>query len=213
MPDPANPSLQPGAKRPGRRAILAGALALPVSLALAACAPEQSSLAQQANEGGNKNYIAGDGAVEEYAATQRTAPVELTAETYRGTKVNLQEWRGDVVVMNFWYAACAPCRVEAPHLKELHDQFQKDKVHFIGINGRDEKATAEAFERTFGIPYESIPDRNGQVLMQLTQYVAAQAYPTTLVIDKQGRVSARILGLAEKSTLKALIESAVAETA
>lgn len=208
MPDPANSS-----SRPGRRALLAGALALPVSLVLAACAPEQSSLAQQAKEGSNKNYIAGDGAVEEYASTDRTAPIELTAETYRGTQINLQEWRGDVVVMNFWYAACAPCRVEAPHLKELHDHFKADNVHFIGINGRDEKATAEAFERTFGIPYESVPDRNGQVLMQLTKYVAAQAYPTTLVIDKQGRVSARILGLAEKSTLKALIDSAIAETA
>ncbi len=199
--------------RPGRRAILAGALALPVSLALAACAPEQSSLAQQANEGGNKNYIAGDGAVEVYAEDQRTAAIELTAETYKGNAVNLQEWRGDVVVMNFWYAACAPCRVEAPHLKELQEAFKPEGVHFLGINGRDEKATAEAFERTFAIPYESVPDRNGQVLMQLTKYVAAQAYPTTLVIDKKGRVAARILGLADKSTLKALIETAVAEKA
>ncbi|WP_084637242.1 TlpA family protein disulfide reductase [Neomicrococcus aestuarii] len=201
------------AGRPARRAVIAGALALPIAGFLSACAPEQSSLSQQANEGNNKNYIAGDGSVEVYDADQRTDPVDLTAETYDGESVSTTDWRGNVGILNFWYAACAPCRVEAPHLRELHDEFKADGVTWLGINGRDEKATAEAFERTFEVPYSSVPDSNGRVLLQLTKYVPAQAYPTTLVLDKQGRVAARILGLADKSTLKALIETALAEKA
>ena len=79
------------------------------------------------------------------------------------------------------------------------------------MNVRDEKATAEAFERNFGLSYPSIADKDGGVLLALTEFVPPAAVPTTLVLDKKGRVSARILGIAEKGTLKALISSALVE--
>ncbi|MDD1478594.1 MULTISPECIES: TlpA family protein disulfide reductase [unclassified Arthrobacter] len=185
---------------------LLGALAAPVLVGCAYGDP----LAQQAKAGDNKNYIAGDGSVTEYAAAERKPPVVVTGEQYDGTVVNSGDWAGKVIVLNFWYAACAPCRLEAPRLEALWNEFQPQNVLFYGVNVRDEEAAAVAFERTFGITYPSMQDKNGGILLAMTQYVPPQAVPTTLVLDRQGRVAARILGLADQSILKSLIAAAVA---
>jgi hypothetical protein len=86
-------------------------------------------------------------------------------------------------------------------------------VRFLGINVRDTVATARAFERNFGITYPSVEDLNGQVLLAMTDYVPPQAVPTTIVLDRSGRVSARILGIAERSTLESLITTVLDEQA
>ena len=137
--------------------------------------------------------------------------MDLSAELYDGTVIDSADWLGQVTVLNVWYAACAPCRAEAPILQALSTKYQDDGVQFYGVNIRDEAATAEAFERTFGIEYPSVDDKDGRMLLAMTQYVPAQSVPSTLVLDKQGRVAGRIIGLAEKSILDALIEDAVTE--
>lgn len=185
------------------------AVVLALTLTLAGCAAEDP-LAQQAAAGDNKNYIAGDGSVTEYAPESRGEPVELTAELFNGSTVSSEDFVGQVTVLNFWYAACAPCRLEAPDLQALYEEHQDAGVTFYGVNLRDEKPTAEAFERSFGISYPSINDQSGSVLLAMTEYVPPQAVPTTLVLDQQGRVAARILGVADKSTLDALITDALA---
>lgn len=196
-----------------RRFLRAGAalaVAAPFAVMAAGCSAEEDPLAAQARAGDNKNYIAGDGSVTEYAASERGEPVQLSARLFDETEVSSADWAGDVVVLNFWYAACAPCRKEAPDLVDLHNQFEAEGARFYGVNIRDERQTAEAFERTFNIPYPSINDRDGGVLLSMTSYVPPQAVPTTLVLDREGRVAARILGLADKGTLKALITDALA---
>ncbi|THJ64803.1 TlpA family protein disulfide reductase [Arthrobacter echini] len=180
------------------------------SIVLTGCAAEDP-LAAQARAGDNKNYIAGDGSVAEYAPEARGEPVDVQGTLFDGSTVNSTDWAGDVVVLNVWYAACAPCRAEAPTLAALSTRFTPDGVRFYGINVRDEKPTADAFERTFGITYPSFEDRDGKLLLSLTQYVPPQAVPTTLVLDRDGRVAARILGLAEESTLRTLITDALAQ--
>lgn len=200
------------AHRPARRPLTTrfAVLALAAALTLTACATEDP-LAEQAAAGDSKNYIAGDGSVSEYAPEARGASVELSAELYDGTVVDSADWQGQVTVLNFWYAACPPCRLEAPDLQALYEKYQDEGVEFYGVNVRDPEATAAAFERNFGITYPSIDDQDGGVLFAMTQYVPPQAVPTTLVLDKQGRVAARIIGLAEKSTLDTLISDVVAE--
>jgi len=80
------------------------------------------------------------------------------------------------------------------------------------VNVRDTAGTAQAFDRAFGMSYPSIIDNNtGSVVLSFTSVVSPQAVPTTLVIDKKGRVAARILGRLEKGTLKAMIQKVVAE--
>ncbi|MGA1033366.1 MAG: TlpA family protein disulfide reductase, partial [Aquiluna sp.] len=117
---------------------------------------------------------------------------------------------GFVVVMNWWYAACAPCRAEAPDMAALSEEFADQGVQFVGVNVRDTAETALAFDRNFGITYPSIMDaQSGAVSLAFSGVVSPQAVPTTLVIDREGRVSARILGRIDKSILRELIETVV----
>lgn len=196
-----------------RRRILSAAgaaTAFGLAAVLSGCAADDP-LASQARAGDNKNYVAGDGSVTEYAKETRKPPVAFTGTLYDGTKVNSADFAGKVTVLNFWFAACAPCRVEAPELRDLHTEFAAQGVAFYGVNLRDEQGTAQAFEQNFGITYPSFNDKDGQVLLALSGMVPPGAVPTTLVLDKQGRVASRVLGQLEKGTLKALITSAVGE--
>jgi peroxiredoxin len=192
-----------------RRNLLAIAGLAGLALPLAACSSKESDLAQQARKGDGKGYIAGDGTVQEYAGDDRSKPVDFTAKTFDGDTVDASTWTSDVTVLNFWYAACAPCRTEAPTLKKLSAEFKDQGVQFIGVNVRDEKAAAQAFDRTFGLTYPSIRDVDGGVLLALTKYVPPQAVPTTLVLDRDRRITARVLGATEESTLRSLIKSAL----
>ncbi|WPU11433.1 TlpA disulfide reductase family protein [Pseudarthrobacter oxydans] len=191
--------------------LAAGGLALTaLALGLSGCAQEDA-LAQQAKAGDNKNYVAGDGSVTEFAAGDRKSAIQVNGTLFNGTAVAPADFQGKVTVLNFWFAACAPCRVEAPILEELHQEFTDQGVQFFGVNLRDEKATAEAFEKNFNLTYPSFDDKGGGVLLAVSGLVPPGAVPTTLVLDKQGRVASRVLGEVQKGTLKALIAAAVAE--
>ena len=191
--------------------LVAVALAASTLIALSGCAANDP-LAQQYKAGDNKNYIAGDGTVREFAEANRGAAIDWAGTTTTGGMLKSSQLSGVVVVMNFWYAGCAPCRAEAPELVALNKEFTGQKVQFIGVNVRDSAATATAFERKFNIVWPSIVDSaTGSVLMAFTGVVTPQAVPTTLVIDAKGRVSSRVLGRIEKGTLKALIKTAVSE--
>ena len=181
-----------------RRSVLtAGGAALAAVFGLSGCA-QDDALAKQAKAGDNKNYVAGDGSVTEFAVADRKSPVALKGTLFDGTAVTSADFPGKVTVLNFWFAACAPCRVEAPSLEALNQEFKTKGVQFFGVNLRDEKATADAFDKTFNLTYPSFNDKDGAV-------------PTTLVLDKQGRVASRVLGEIQQGTLKSLIAAAVAE--
>lgn len=183
--------------RRSARLIVLGAVLLAIVLALVACAPPDATQ--------SPGYVSGDGTVTEWAPDERDEPIELTGTTFDGEAISVSDLRGEVVVLNTWYAACPPCRIEAPDLVELDT---RPDVHLIGINTRDDAPTAAAFERTFGVEYPSIDDADGQAVAQLQGVVAVNAVPTTVVLDTEGRVAARIIGRAEASTLNALVDAA-----
>ncbi|MCU1549413.1 MAG: TlpA family protein disulfide reductase, partial [Arthrobacter sp.] len=147
-----------------RSVLMAGGAALAAALGLSGCA-QDDALAQQAKAGDNKNYVAGDGSVTEFAVGDRKTPVDFNGVLFDGTAVAPADFLGKVTVLNFWFAACAPCRVEAPSLQALHQEFQSQGVQFFGVNLRDEKATADAFDKTFNITYPSFDDKDGAVLL------------------------------------------------
>ena len=89
------------------------ALVAASALLLTGCASDP--LADQFREGSGKNYIAGDGTISEFAEPQRGEPIEFSGETVEGGTFDSADTLGEVTVVNFWYAGCAPCRVEAPH--------------------------------------------------------------------------------------------------
>lgn len=183
-------------------------LAIAGSALLTACSGDDP-LAEQAGNSGGKNYIAGDGSVMELAVDERSETVEFSGETFDGDTISPNNIDGPALV-NFWYASCAPCRVEAPELADLSQEFADD-VTFLGVNVRDGADTAAAFERTFDIDYPSIEGRDGKVLLDFADYVPPQAVPTTLILDAEGRVAARVLGSVEHSTLKSMLTSVVNE--
>ena len=193
-----------------RRRVLA-AMTLVAALLLAGCT-SSDSLAQQYRDGSEKGYIAGDFQIVEIPDADRGEPVVFEGVTETGETVSSDDYRGGVLVVNFWYAACAPCRVEAPHLVSLHERFAPQGVRFLGVNVRDTVTTAQAFERTFDIPYPSVEDASGDVLLAMTDHVPPQAVPSTLVLDRQGRVAARVLGAVQEGTLAALLDTVVAES-
>jgi thiol-disulfide isomerase/thioredoxin len=194
----------------GLRKLAAAALAVSAVLSLSACANDP--LANQFKAGDNKNYIAGDGSVAEFAEANRGEPIVWSGPTESGAMLKSEQLNGVVVVMNFWYAGCAPCRAEAKDLVAMNRMFLGKNVQFVGVNVRDTSPTALAFDRTFDITWPSIIDaQSGSVLLAFTGFVTPQAVPTTIVIDKKGRVAARILGRFENSTLKAMIQRVVDE--
>lgn len=192
--------------RTSRRAVLFGGLGLLGSGALAACSSEDAPADSDGVD------IAGEGTATEWAPEQRTDPVELAGETMAGDAVDLADWRGAPVVLNFWYAACPPCRKEAPDLAALATELEPEGVRFLGVNHTDEPETALAFERTFELPYPTLHDADAAGVAAMQGVVPLQAMPSTVVLDAQGRVAARVIGLAERSTLAAMITTVLAES-
>ena len=180
-----------------------------VAVAVTGCA--SNSLVQQ-NDGSNKNYIAGDGSVTELKPSDRGAKVEFTGTTDEGKSISRKSFEGRVVVLNFWYASCPPCRVEAPDLAALSKQYAAKGVQFIGVNVRDQADTARAFDRSFQMPYPSIVDAtDASVQLALAGQRGPNATPTTMVLDQKGRVAARVLGEVNKSVLDTLISDTLKE--
>jgi thiol-disulfide isomerase/thioredoxin len=156
-------------------------------------------------------YVSGDGTVLVVPAADRAEVPAWGGDTVDGASIDSADLDG-VVVLNFWYAGCPPCRVEAPDLEEVFQQYG-DRVTFLGVNVRDSAATASSFEREFGVTYDSILDVSTRdVLSAFAGQVPPSAVPTTLVLDAEGRVAARISGmLPSATTLGDLIDQVLGE--
>jgi thiol-disulfide isomerase/thioredoxin len=169
-------------------------------------------LAEQFRSGDNKNYIAGDGTVTEFALGSRPASASWSGVTESGEQISSDQLKGVITVMNFWYAGCAPCRIEMPELIELQDEFLSEGVQFVGVNVRDSAETSLAFARKINMNFPSVMDaKTGSVVLGFTGVVTPQAVPTTLVIDAEGNVSARVLGRIDMGILRALIKTTIKE--
>ena len=147
------------------------------------------------------------------AQADRKAPLSFTGKTEDGSPLSLSDYRGKVVVVNFWYASCAPCRAEAPILQSLSDKYQSQGVAFIGANTADQPDTAISFEKNHKVTYPSIMDvDSGTVRIAFHGAVSASAVPVTFVLDQKGRIAARIVGeLESTSILNTLISDTLAE--
>jgi len=185
----------------------AGAVVL--LLALAGCASDP--LAEQYADGSGQGYISGDGAYTELPPAERTRSIEFEGLDEFGKTVSSAAFVGEVYVVNFWFAGCPPCRAEAPDLKALSEEYSQ--VPFLGVNIRDSSDLALTFAREFEIEYPSILDAStASVQLAFSGLVAPDAVPTTLVMDREGRVAGRISGLIrEPDILAAMIDTVLAE--
>jgi len=154
----------------------------------------------------DSGFVAGDGSIVVVAPDQRKPAPDVRGTTLDGSTYSLADHRGEVVVMNVWASWCAPCRAEAPTLAEVSTQLAPKGVSFVGIDTRDSTATAQSFVQKFGLSYPSIVDPDGQVQLLFGDSLPPQAIPSTVVIDRDGRVAARALGRVDAATLRGLVE-------
>ena len=182
-------------------------LSMGLALGMAGCANDP--LAEQFRSGTNKNYISGDGSVTEFQG-ERSVGEHWVAETFDGQVLDSKNLLGQVVVLNFWYAGCAPCRAETPDLADIASDYEGKGVQVVGVNVRDTAETALAFARNQNLNYPSVMDIEfGSVVQAYTGVVSPSAVPTTLVINAKGEITARVLGRFVPSTLRSLVETAL----
>lgn len=169
--------------------------------------------------GGGGGFISGNGAIQWLPVSERQAigPVSGQAFDASGTvgPLDLAALKGKIVVVNVWGSWCPPCRAETPRLEAAMLNLTKtygSTVAFVGINTRDTSMdNAIAFDRGFGVTYPSIYDADGSSLLAFQGHVPPNAIPTTLVLDKQGRVAASISGeLTSAITLENLVQDVIA---
>ena len=161
---------------------------------------------------GDKGYISGDGTVVRIDPADRQKPVELSGEGLAGEAMDLADLRGDVVVVNIWGSWCVDCRVEQPELNEVAAGAGRD-AQWFGVNIRETSlAQAQAYVRNHEVPYGSVYSPDSEALLAFSEYVTPKTIPATLVLDREGRIAATILGrVTSASTLKGLIEDVAAE--
>jgi thiol-disulfide isomerase/thioredoxin len=181
------------------------ALVVAAVLLVAGCSSGQQA-AQ--NRQGQTGFVSGTGNVSVFAAGERKQAPALTGTTLDGKAWSLADQAGKVVVLNVWGSWCAPCRKEAPDLVAASKELGPS-VQFIGLNTRDlDKAPARRFAQEFGVTYPSIYDPSGKLLLGFRGQISAAAIPSTLVIDKNGKVASRVIGEVTKQTLLGMVKDA-----
>ncbi len=143
-----------------------------------------------------------------YDHSDRVLVPEVSGKSLDGTDLSLAALRGHVVVLNVWGSWCAPCRAEAPDLARISRATAPEGVRFVGIDVRDNSGAARAFASRFGITYPSFDDEHGLVLAQFAGLIPVSAVPSTIVIDAQGMIRARVVGRIDPKTLRGLISDA-----
>jgi thiol-disulfide isomerase/thioredoxin len=147
--------------------------------------------------------------VVECTPEQRPQVADVTGELLAGGTYDLANDRGKVVVVNFWGSWCAPCRAEADDLERTYQATKAKDVTFLGVNTRDDRDSAKAFERGYQVTYASVFDVRGEVGLKFD--VTQNAIPSTLVLDRQGRIAAAIRRATTIDELQPLVEKIAAE--
>ncbi|SDB80242.1 Thiol-disulfide isomerase or thioredoxin [Raineyella antarctica] len=188
------------------RGIAAAVLSLGLAAGLAACGGGSDSVNTQSG------FVSGDGGVTILSPDKRPAAPVVSGPVLggQGATLSTKASAGKVLVLNVWGSWCAPCRAEAPGLVAAAARTT-DRADFIGLNTRDlDPHPAEAFERGFGVKYPSIYDPAGKLLLEFSDQLPPSGIPSTLVIDAQGRVAARIIGATTETTLVGVIDDVIA---
>lgn len=169
------------------------------------------SAGEQTDSADAQAYVAGDGSVTELPTSQRQAAPQVTGTDLDGKPLDLADLQGKVVVLNVWASWCSPCRAEAPELAEVYSSTDRKDVAFVGLATRDSAASAAAFARRFDLTYPHLLDADGSQQLLFRDTLPPQAIPSTLIIDREGRVAARVLGEVSAPTLRGLIDPLVAD--
>jgi thiol-disulfide isomerase/thioredoxin len=142
------------------------------------------------------------------APDQRPPAGAVTGQLLDGGTYDVGQDRGKVVVVNFWGSWCSPCRAEAADLEKAYQATKANGVTFVGVNSRDDRDAAKAFEQG-RTTYPSIYDPNGKVALKFD--VTQVSTPSTLILDRQGRIAVALRASTTFGQLEPLVQRVAAE--
>jgi thiol-disulfide isomerase/thioredoxin len=174
---------------------------------LAAAAVTAGLLASCGSESWEKKCGSTDGVIQ-CTPDQRPPAGDVTGQLLGGGTYDVSRDRGKVVVVNFWGSWCSPCRAEAADLEKTYQQTKAKGVTFVGVNTRDDRDAAKAFEQG-RTTYPSIYDPDGKVALKFD--VTQVSTPSTLILDRQGRIATALRQSTTLAQLEPLVERIVAE--
>ena len=122
----------------------------------------------------------------------------------RGREQRLSQWRGQVVVLNFWASWCAPCREEMPDFAVLRTQFRPSGVEFVGI-AIDNPASVSQFLQQMPVNYPILIGEGAAHSLARRLGNPGGALPYTIVLDRDGNIVLRHLGRLPRATLEAAL--------
>ncbi|MEO5875168.1 MAG: TlpA disulfide reductase family protein [Streptosporangiaceae bacterium] len=151
-----------------------------------------------------------DSTTKHFPAGERRQPVTAAGLGLDQEPLALKDLQGKVVVVNFWASWCSPCRAEAPAMEQLYGENKAKGVEFVGVDVKDTDAAAKAFVRTYQLTYPNLADPQGKITLDFRS-VSPGAVPTTLILDRKGRIAVQHSGSINYTALAPLIARVVAE--
>jgi len=183
-------------------AVLAGALLL------SGCATGHSAV--DVNNGGEFRFVAGTPAGSVIPVAKRASAPSFSGTLLDGSRFSSSSLHGEVAVINFWGSWCPPCRVETPEFQQVYSEQSGRGVAFLGINVKDDEQLAKAFLTSHDITYPSLFDPRGEVALAFRDY-PANAIPSTIVLDREGRVAAVYTATVTQQDLRTVLDSVAKE--
>ena len=174
-------------------------VALVLLMMLSAPAPDIDA-PPPAADGGASEANADTGAL----AVGKEAPLQFTLKDINGVDVRLATFKGKVILVNFWATWCGPCRVEIPALIELQETYRDDLV-ILGVDVLDEFSRVAAFAKELKVNYPML-DANKRTDVE-EAYGPMWGLPTTVIIDREGKVHKKHSGIASKEQFEQYVKS------
>jgi thiol-disulfide isomerase/thioredoxin len=184
------------------------AVAAAASLALAGCATGHSAV--DVDNGGQFRFVAGTPAGQVIAPGKRASAPTFSGTLLDGEQFSSSTLRGSVAVLNFWGSWCAPCRVETPEFSQVATTVAGRGVRFLGVDVKEDRQFAQAFLSSRQISYPSLYDPRGEVALAFRDY-PANAIPSTIVLDRQGRVAAVYTATVSQRDLRTVVDAVTGE--
>ena len=142
------------------------------------------------------------GSAEAFQAKKKAPPFSL--KTSEGTTVELKKLKGKLVLVNFWATWCGPCRAEIPAFVDLYERYKDKGLEIVGISVDDNGwSDVKPFVEKYKINYPVVIDQGAVV----RAYGNFNAIPVTFIVDKEGNLVDRHVGLMKKEVLQSLIKS------
>lgn len=191
------------------RFVRTAAATLAILGVLTGCSSNPNSIAAQANAENRTGSVSSDGSIERMGVARRGPALTLAGTTLGGRPWSLTQDAGKVVVLNMWGSWCGPCVAEAPALQRAWTQLRRKPVQFMGLDFKEGPATGAAFERRYHVTYPSLAYDDTAILALQGK---APTVPTTLIVDRRGRIAARVLGQTTTATITGLVDDVLAES-